>query len=539
MSDEKPEPVGSFDSDGRWKKTDRIWIPEINAEARIRVERLKQDLDLEKHAAADGSLNQPGHDDKTLNEIQMQICNRVFAGILLLNQFLDEQVSLAIKNARALLPAKIDSAHLSDLIVSSIDKVFHEHRRELVAFRSTDLQRHRDLRLFRHNNSLTRSADYKDSSVLVAGVILTIFLIESILNGTLLAQVVSTGLLGGIFLAGAISAINIASGLVAGFVGWRNIGHKRPAFRVLGVVVAILCHALAIAWNFFVGHFREVSEKLVSSESFNFDPAQLTAATVNHIHLHGFFGVESLQSWALLILGIFIHFLAAKEGWDDVADRYPGYKHLDVRANNAHEDFENGLTVLRDAGRTALERVEKDFENSIGSANRAYQLMAELLDVAIQRQQEVRDSEDEWVTGGNQLLRAYREINSKIRDPDTTPPYFATYPNARDYRNRNFGSGLPTSDDVENRSRSVEALIKELARLRDDAKGTFEEAQSELKNVRREVNSAIKGLDKRIDDEALKITSDLEKERRKHEAEFAKADKVSVPPVVKPADETA
>jgi hypothetical protein len=387
-----------------------------------------------------------------------------------------------------------------------------EHRSRLVALQEDDLRANRNLRFFRRQNGLLRDAYYEESVVKVAGIIMAMFVLESVINGSLFAQVVSTGLIGGAVLAGMISAINILSGIGAGVWGWRHITHRKTPLRILGVFVTLLCHSIAVFWNLFVAHFREVAEEFSARDTLEFDVSQIKDATIGHIHAHGLFGVESLQSWALLLLGLFIHFISAKEGWDDFADRYPDYKKYDLRAKTAHRTFEAALVDLRDDVREAIEEVEEEAEQKIANAKNAYASIAELLDLAHQRRQEVRDSEEEWVAGGNRLLKAYREANLEIRDPGSAPAYFETYPSAADYRRCDFGGDAGSSTEIEERKRSVENSLQELAELRDRAKLTADNSERLLKSIHRHVTSALKNLDQRIHDETVKIT-DLAEER--------------------------
>lgn len=515
-----PEPVGEFGADGKWRKTDRVWIPEISPEAQIRIDRLKGELDIEDRAAKDGHSNQPASGDTMLNEPQLQICGRIFSGILMLNQFLDDQLSIALKDARSLKPQYPNTEQINAQIDAAMSGAFDEHRRQLLDLRRHDLEKERDLRYFKFQNQILRKAEYQSSTIKVVAIIFAMFLVESLLNGALLSQVVEDGLVGGAILAGFISAINILTGIIAGLVGWRYAGHRNRYFRAFGIALAGVCHLLAISWNLLVAHFREVAENFASQDNFNFDPAALSRATADHIHTYGFFGITSLQSWGLLLIGICIHFVAAKEGWDDVADRYPEYKKKDLLSKQGHEAFEDGIALLRQSGRNAIESVETACMAAAGKLHDAYELCAHLVDVALARKQEVRDSEDEWIVGGNELLRCYRETNKKIRDEGSAPAYFASYPTAKQYRERDFGSGLSPTSDAVNRAAASEGLIAELVTLRDQAKTEAEGASTLLKNVKRQISAALQDMDERIDAESKKITREIKKDLEKEADEM-------------------
>ncbi len=332
------------------------------------------------------------------------------------------------------------------------------------------------------------------------------FVLESVINGSLFSEVVANGLLGGAVLAGMISAINIVGGVLAGLWGWRNIGHVKVPLKALGTFITITLHALCVYWNLFVAHFREVAEALALSQSFEFDISQMRDATTNHIQANGLLGIESLQSWALLLLGIFIHFIASKEGWDDFSDRYPDYKRYDQRSKSAHAEFENAMADLRDEVREAVEGIEEQAKRGVADARVAYESIAKLLDIALQRQEEVRDSEREWVSGGNRLLKTYRETNIKIRDERTTPGYFSDYPTAADYRMNRFGE-TEVSGEVEERTRCVEKSLAELRALCNKAKKLESESERALNDIHRQISNALRSVDRRLDDETLKITA--------------------------------
>lgn len=508
MADAKPEPVGEWNPDGRWTKTHRIWIPEINDDVDAELQRIGRDLKLEDRAREDGRTNKPSRTDKSLNEVQLGVCSKIHSGILMLNQFLDREVDVALKHARALVPQALDLEQVKDRTATAIDRMFGEHRPVLVSTRTKDLESNRNLRYFASRNGLHRAAQYDESVVKVFGIIVGMFVLESIINGTLFAQVASAGFVGGAILAGMISAINILLGIAAGLWGWRNTGHRFGNRRAIGWAIMVPCHVAALIWNLFVAHYREVAEALAASDNFDLNPSQI-GATVTHIHTYGLLGIESVQSWALLLLGIFIHFIAAKEGWDDIADRYPDYKKYDLRAKEDHQEFEEALRSLRDEVRDAVEEIEAQAKGTVASARAAQGSMAELLELALERQQEVRDSENEYVEGGNRLLRLYRETNLDVRDKATAPDYFETYPGAEEYRNCTFAGNARTSDEVTKRARCVDKALAEIAALRDGAKAVEDEAQTILKDIRRHISAAMESVDKRIDAEALAITTKI------------------------------
>jgi hypothetical protein len=510
------QPVGEIQDDGSWEKT--LYVPEVDAAHKVRVDRIEKDLSLRLRAAKDGQNNHPQPDEKTLNEPQMEICNRVFSGILMLNQFLSEQVSSAVKSARRMIPRHVDAEGVRDEITATVEGVFQDYRQRLAELRYADLAKERELKYFRYVNGLNRGAHYKDSTWLVAGLLLTLFLGECVLNGLLLSSIMTSGILGGVALAAAISLINIASGVAAGLYGWRMLGHHRRELKVLGGVIMAVCHLGALFWNLLVAHFRDVAEIAAADPNFDFDMARLSAETMAAISAQGFFGLSSMPSWGLFILGMLIHLFAAKEGWDDFADRYPDYKKYDKRAHEAREEYEGTLDEARAAARDAVEAIEEDIKQAASRATAAHRGVCDLLNVVVQRRQEVKDSEDEWAAGGSQLLQSYRAANIAVRN-STPPGYFETFPSADDYRRRNFGGGLSPSDEVEKQVRALDAAVEELRELRDSAKLLAEHGDEVMRNVRRHITQAVRKLDRILEDEEQRATQKAEERLREHPAD--------------------
>lgn len=510
-----PEPVGGMESEDRWSKTARTWIPELGDERRIRVARLRKELSLEERAAADGRQNQPAKSDGTLNEPQLDICNRVFSGILLLNQFLDEQLGLAVERARVAAPEAIDSTNLISKITSEINRVFAQRRPELAQLRIKDLESQRELRYFRNQNGLNRQARYKESWIYLVGVLMGVFVVESVLNGALLSQVMAGGLAGGALLAGAISILNIGLGLSAGLYGWRNLGHRNTGRRILGGVVTVAFHGVALFWNILVAHFREVAEAASANANYNFELGGLAAATLPHLATHGLLGLSSIFSWALFVLGLVIHLLAAKEGWDDVADRYPDYKPVDLNAKLAHADFENAFLDLHDEASAAAEGIVRGAEETYEAGRRQLTQISSMIDIVEQREKEVRDSEDEWVVGGNQLLKVYRDLNNEVRDPGSAPAYFERFPSAKDYRQRTFGAGIDGAQEINIREKGVERKKEDLRAIKAAAAKTVEGNAQALEILRASCHATLEKLEARLEEVRAAATILAEEEVRR------------------------
>ena len=500
MMGRKPRAVGALNDTGnRWTKTSQIWIPEVENNHRVRVKQLERELNLKEAGATEGRQKLPVTGDRTLNDTQLDVCNRVFSGIVMLNQFLAEQLGQALAAARGRAPEPINANDFRSRITHEVDAVFAESVADLTQLREDELGMQRNMRYFVSKNRLKLAASYRDSLLMVFATVFGMFVVESIANGLLFKDIVTTGLVGGATLAGLISVINIALGIFAGFFGWRYLAHVNWLKKGAGLMVLLLCHGAAVFWNLFVAHFRQVAEAAVRSPTYEFDLALLADQTRGHIHQVGWFGIDSLIALALLGLGVIIHFVASWEGWAELSDHYPGYRHVDLRARTARADYESALVDMRQDARDAANAVVEEAEDAHRTGVQAQRLIADLESLAAQREKEVRDSEDEWVAGGTQLLKMYRDENILVRGDESPPPrYFDIYPAAADYRHRRY-DGTGRDDTVDQHAAAAAKAMESLAALRERADATVETNAATLAGLREEVNRILDTLNARVD----------------------------------------
>lgn len=494
-----PKAIGNFDmSRKRWSKETTIWLPEIGAEQRFEVDRLKVELDLEERARTDARKAIPSADDVILNEPQLAICNRVFSGIVLLNQFLADELGKALASARSKLVEIIDEKAYAKRVKIEVDTSFAVDRPEINMLAQNFSETDRNLRYFKSANKLKRAASYRESYLMPVGIIMALLVLESVFNGLLFKDVVRGGWIEGIFVAALISFINVAFGVAVGVYGWSNIGHIRTFRRVLGWIVTIFLHLAALYWNLIVAHFREVAEKAASSSTYSFNFSTLAEQAKAHMDTLGYFGISSLFAWALFGLGLIIHFWSAREGWDDIGDRYPDYMKEDRRAKLARLDRDQFFVSVRANARSAAEKVAAAAEKELLAAKSSFNAISDLEGLLEQREKEVRDSEDEWVAGGTQLLKIYRDVNVEVRGDSVPPAYFETYPKPDDYRKANFGAGALRGTGVDEHLKALNLRKAELSNLKAEAEEVMDQSEAALVRIRDGVNEALETLDGRM-----------------------------------------
>lgn len=446
----------------KWMK--QLSIPPLGRDHTVDYERLKQRLKLDQQARDDGAHGLPHKDDRDLSEIQRRVCEEIFRGIAALHQFLAEQLGRASQLVAGLRPAPLDEALEKTRIEQVVSRSLGEHRGELIDLKERELEALLDLRYFRANNKLQRAAVYRASPHGLASLLALLMLVESAFNGLLLRKISDEGWIGGIFIALLISAVNLALGIAAGGFGWRLMGHARLQMKLLGAGVSAACLAAAVIWNIYVAHFREVAELAASEFAGAGALPQAALDAWRHVRSEGVFGLHTMYSWALLVLGLGAHLLVSKEAWDHLADRYFDYMKVDRRYQQSRDAFTDGMAEVEDNARLAMEDALDELDRAVAASELAAAQARHVNDLAHQRHAEVLESEAEWVRQGASLLQAYREENLKVRHEGTEPAYFRTFPALADYRNGRFGDAAEKAE----LHGSLVSVDARLAALRDN-----------------------------------------------------------------------
>ncbi|MDZ4109148.1 MAG: hypothetical protein U1E18_06055 [Brevundimonas sp.] len=504
---EAPAPVGEMDDDGTgWTKT--IWIPRID-QADIELmpdeEGMTKRMAIKERAITAGEQNLPAVKDQILDTTQMEICRNVFDGILLLNQFLAEQLNRAVEVASSQIPSSANLNRLRSRIDGAVDDVIESERRALTDLCATRLRADLNLRGFAARNDRLAPASIKDNLIVPFSTLALMFVIESLVNGFVLAEVSEQGVMGGAVIAGVISAVNIGLGLISGLIGWRNAFHVKLWRRIAGWALAGMILVAAFCFNLLVAHFREAAELMAAGDAAEISMAVLNENTIRHLSNAGAFGLSSPLAWGLFVLGMAIHVVATKEGYEDLTDPYWGYAPIARRARDASASYDEAFEAVRDRVREGVEQIEAEAHRAAQRAESAVQTVTDLKNLALQRRQEVLDSEDVWVVTGNALLKMYRDQNLRIRDKG--PAYFDHYPSAEDYRTGTFGAGLRRSAQVESQEKVADRHLKALDDLITATSARAKDAADLADELHRIATGRIRALDGLLTREEEVITA--------------------------------
>ena len=266
---------------------------------------------------------------------------------------------------------------------------------------------------FRRTNRITRPPRLAEGRFMSIALLIFFVIVESILNGLFFANGSDMGLLGGVLLALALSAINVATGALNGFVFLRFRNHRRWLISLPSGLAFFAIEGAIMGFNGFVAHYRDIYQTAGDATRMIDVGQRLISAP---------FGLQSIYSWLLFAAGMLFSGAATWKGYR-LDDPLPGYGAVERRRIVAVERY-------RDERHNLIEDAA-DFTNEY--ADQAYQAIEELRAASSQRQQisaarariisEYRSVEDNLAQSAQHLLRVYRESNIASRS-EPTPNHF-------------------------------------------------------------------------------------------------------------------
>ncbi len=445
--------------------TSRIrWLPEIGSELLPRFRQLSRDLDLVRRARSEGADNRPSKDDHDLDAAQREIGAAVVEGVNLLHQFLRDQLRRAKEQIQVRVPGRVDPQIAVIEARAAVQEAKHARGEDLVNLSLEQRRKLRQLKKFRADNGLSRDASYAPHVIIPISILVAMIAAEMAANATLFAKANPLGYAGGAFQALLFGVVNVALAFCAGFLGLRFINHIKGWYKTLGFVILALTVAAGLCWNLKVAHYRDL---LVHNADAKFINSSSMLPSADWLSL------STIESWALLLLGIVIFILAMLEGRggrSGFSDPYCGYRSVDLVHREAESDYRAGKDEFRAAVREAVEDARVDLRKRVQSDGPRIAEAIGIADAAQIRTQEVRDSIAEWIAMGGSLLRLYREENEKVRSAPP-PAYFRAYPSFEQ-----VAAGVADASDVR-------ALAEEAERRHADNVAALARAEAELVNI--------------------------------------------------------
>jgi len=387
------------------------------------LKHLEDKIDVESKAVSSANENSPPTNSKNPDyledQIKQSLRNFLYDKTLKINTSVGGIKTLLgqrQKNSQQILET---SSNAPETFVHDATVVMNSKLNEYTQLKVDLKSKYNYLVLFQSRNNLERPAHYPPSKLFVAGVIMTILLLEAILNGSAFAKEMEEGLLGGGLLAIVIAIINIFFGFMIGKYIITQTSHINLYRRVSSYLVTIFWAIATFLFNLLVAYARDNPEMLKE----NFDIKEI---------INDPFKIDSVYGWLLLILGIIFAIVALFDGFES-DDHYYGYGRVDRQVKDANqeivdfvEEWTSSLEILKNS---FLRKLKAD-EMYVHSGKNESESLYSSRDRKIKHFNNLVKS----VKGlSNVLIKKYRQTNSKYREDKAPPKFFDTEPIPLDF----------------------------------------------------------------------------------------------------------
>ncbi len=222
-----------------------------------------------------------------------------------------------------------------------------------------------DLRKFRSRHERELAAKYPRHKIWPIAILILLFAIEATINGIVFKDL-SGGLIGGILVAAGFAAMNVLLAFMTGYFGWRNlifrdiVNKTREYLRkLLGFVITVVGMSLGLLWNLAVAHYREVATNNRVEDLLN-----TGQVAFKHL-LDNPFGITELEALALLLFGIIVFILVAKDFYNGMDDPFPKYGETARRQEEAESTWIEYKKYKEELVADMGEELKKEYENKI------------------------------------------------------------------------------------------------------------------------------------------------------------------------------
>ena len=332
-----------------------------------------------------------------------------------------------------------------DQLREAIKSEENEYRHHEMDDRSEAKESHDDaiieLQTFRarHGDRIgDRTPDIKKNVEQTVAILVFIMLLEGGLNALLFKDAQSSGLMGGLMIAFAVSAVNVCLAVVTGFFGFRYaFNHPNIAARVFGGAIMALGLLSGLFLNFFVAHFRDAVETgLIAATAagamgefsmFDISPASVMSGMFPNI-----ISMDSFIAMGLLFMGLTVFGLAVYEGYDRISDSYPGYGRVWRKERKAYERRQQVRNGVRDDLSDYFTQCRMWFETQLSrhaaakrEIEKAMNELESRRDIAVAIAAKAADQERSLKVAYRQAHRRHRnQLRDKLGEQAACPAYF-------------------------------------------------------------------------------------------------------------------
>jgi hypothetical protein len=334
------------------------------------------------------------------------------------------RVILDVKSKLINLKSDIAQELSDSSLLSQVNAELADEKTKLVNLTAHRIQAEVDWRTFRVTNNITDMAHYPESHIWHWSLIITAAFIETLANAFFYQN--ANGLLGGFFVATAVSVVNIGSAAALG-MAFRHKNLTAQDKKIIGwgalavfAVLTLFCNALFSAFRSQYQLILDPSDTAEVSKGFIRAWSDAAGIFVGHLEMQDF------SSFILFMTGIGLSIFAFYKGYTS-DDRYPGYSKYDRVLKTALADEKSGQDISKRKLQDFLHSRRARVQGLLSATGTFISLLAG-------RQSALQASERALGANGASIQRdyklvldTYRQANLAIRGVPA-PAYFGDWP---------------------------------------------------------------------------------------------------------------
>ncbi len=394
-----------------------VWIPSLEAGLVERWEQKLKALDIEQEAIDDGHQNLPQSDASQISPTEERVVNIFVQARDYLLAGVRTHILKACQIIRGKYFGEFFSAPFVTQCKAEVEIALGEYRNPILDAAREQDRREADLNTFlatpQHDKKLRRrgpQTPIKEAVLAWSGVLVCLALFETALNLGFFFK--HNGIIAGGTYAAAVSATNIALGLIGGFVGLRLMNHGFVLPALAGWVTFTGSFVSAVYANLLYAHAREINQTANGGFDLTGAARELSEAP---------FAIGG--SVPVLLVGMLVYVIALLEGRAGFSDPYWGYAKLDRYNKDAQQQVTAVEEAMLQGAKRAVEKNLNQLEKIDAQAEAAAEDAQTAVDQARDRSEEVNDTQVRLVGLCRHSLHIYREKNREVRRA-RAPAYF-------------------------------------------------------------------------------------------------------------------
>ena len=287
-------------------------------------------------------------------------------------------------------------------------------KEEITTYRDRVQDKENDLILFKKQNDLIRSASYPDRNekIFKYGVLLFLFLIETIGNAAFLSKGNELGFLGSYTEAIYISFINIGAAVLVGTLVTRHLFNKENMQKFFALGILIFAVFASGAFNLLIAHYREITDSGFFSDAGSLAVQSMTS---------GPFKLQSIQAWILFIAG-WLFWLIALVDTHKLDDNYPGYGKVSRDAEDSKDEYASFKSEVIDELKDLKDDSEAEIKEIRDRLGEVQGRISVILNDKNLLQEDYINFTEMVKEQFNQMIQSYRDSNRSARS--RSPSWF-------------------------------------------------------------------------------------------------------------------